>query len=119
MAVGLPVIATKWGGPAEYVDDSCGILVPPDSARASSPGSPTRWSDWRAIPELRHAMGEAGRRKIERFYTWDTKIDRILDFYRQAVQPPRPAALDPKVERLGARTPSTASNFRFRSSPPP
>jgi glycosyltransferase involved in cell wall biosynthesis len=32
-------------------------------------------------------MGQAGRRKIERFYTWDTKIDRILDFYREAVQP--------------------------------
>jgi len=27
--MGLPVIATKWGGPADYLDDSCGVLVPP------------------------------------------------------------------------------------------
>jgi glycosyltransferase involved in cell wall biosynthesis len=38
-------------------------------------------------PELRRRMGEAGRRKIERFYTWDTKIDRILEFYEKAVRP--------------------------------
>lgn len=27
MAVGLPVIATNWGGPSDYIDATCGILV--------------------------------------------------------------------------------------------
>ena len=36
-------------------------------------------------------MGHAGRRKIERYYSWDTKIDRILDFYREAVRTAEPA----------------------------
>ncbi len=31
MASGLPVIATNWGGPADYLDASCGILVDPES----------------------------------------------------------------------------------------
>ena len=31
MAMGLPVIATAWGGPVDYLDSSCGILVNPDS----------------------------------------------------------------------------------------
>ncbi|MDQ6681579.1 MAG: glycosyltransferase, partial [Pseudomonadota bacterium] len=29
MAIGKPVIATNWGGPADYLDASCGILVAP------------------------------------------------------------------------------------------
>jgi glycosyltransferase involved in cell wall biosynthesis len=31
MAMGLPVIATKWGGPADYLDETSGILVEPIS----------------------------------------------------------------------------------------
>ncbi len=31
MAVGLPVIATNWGGPADYLNSSWGILVEPAS----------------------------------------------------------------------------------------
>jgi glycosyltransferase involved in cell wall biosynthesis len=86
MAVGLPVIATKWGGPAEYVDDSCGILVPPNSRESLVAGLADAMERLALDPELRHRMGAAGRRKIERFYTWDTKIDRIIDFYKQAVR---------------------------------
>jgi glycosyltransferase involved in cell wall biosynthesis len=87
MAVGLPVIATNWGGPAEYVDDTCGILVAPDSRESLIAGLADAMERLARDPELRRKMGEAGHRKIERFYTWDTKIDRILDFYRQAVHP--------------------------------
>ena len=86
MAVGLPVIATKWGGPAEYVDETCGILVPPDSRESLIAGLADAMEHLARNPDLRRKMGQAGRRKIERFYTWDTKIDRILDFYREAVQ---------------------------------
>ena len=91
MAVGLPVIATKWGGPAEYVDDTCGILVPPDSRQSLIAGLADAMERLARDPELRRRMGEAGRLKIERFYTWDAKIDRILDFYRQALRPTTPA----------------------------
>jgi glycosyltransferase involved in cell wall biosynthesis len=87
MAVGLPVIATKWGGPAEYVDETCGILVPPDSRESLVAGLAAAMKRLARDPKLRRRMGQAGRRKIERFYTWDTKIDRILDFYREAVRP--------------------------------
>ena len=34
MACGLPVIATDWGGPKDYLDSTCGILVPPSSPEA-------------------------------------------------------------------------------------
>ncbi len=33
MALGKPVIATAWGGPLDYLDADCGILVQPRLAR--------------------------------------------------------------------------------------
>jgi SAM-dependent methyltransferase len=33
LAAGLPVVATAMGGALEIVDESCGVLVPPDSGR--------------------------------------------------------------------------------------
>jgi glycosyltransferase involved in cell wall biosynthesis len=32
LAAGLPVVASRAGGAAEIVDDSCGLLVPPGDA---------------------------------------------------------------------------------------
>ena len=29
--LGKPVIATRWGGPTDYLDSTCGILVEPES----------------------------------------------------------------------------------------
>ena len=86
MAVGLPVIATEWGGPADYVDEECGILVPLQSRAHLIAGLAAAMEKIARDPELRKRMGEAGRRKIEETYTWDAKIDRILDFYHQAAR---------------------------------
>ena len=33
MAMGLPVIATKWGGPTDYLDEKTGILIEPTGRR--------------------------------------------------------------------------------------
>jgi len=91
MAAGLPVIATDWGGPAEYVDETCGILVPPDSRDSLVAGLADAMQRLALNPELRRQMGQAGSSKIERFYTWDAKIERIIDFYREAVRTTVPA----------------------------
>ena len=34
MATGLPVIATRCGGPEDFIDDTCGVLVPVDDVDA-------------------------------------------------------------------------------------
>jgi glycosyltransferase involved in cell wall biosynthesis len=34
MYAGLPVVTASMGGPLEIVDDTCGVLVPPDDAPA-------------------------------------------------------------------------------------
>ena len=85
MAMGLPVISTDWGGPADYVDDSCGILVPLDSREqlvVSLAGAMERLA---GDAEQREQMGEAGRLKVEQHYTWNGKITHVIEFYREAI----------------------------------
>jgi glycosyltransferase involved in cell wall biosynthesis len=83
MAMGLPVIATDWGGPADYLDASCGILVPPGSRASFIAGLAEAIARLDRAPELRRAMGQAARRRVAAF-SWDEKIDRILEIYRRA-----------------------------------
>ncbi|MDR3622225.1 MAG: glycosyltransferase family 4 protein [Paludisphaera borealis] len=85
MACGLPVVATAWGGPTDYLDDSCGILVPPDSREALIAGIAEGLSRLAADPELRARLGRAGRQRVEREFNWETKIDDMLAVYRRVI----------------------------------
>ena len=82
MAVGLPVIATHWGGPADYVDASCGILVEPASEDALINGMAEAMTRLAQSPELRRRMGIAGRQRAQTLFTWDAKIDSLLEIFR-------------------------------------
>lgn len=85
MAMGLPVIASDWGGPADYLDESCGILVPP---------TPRAWFVARLAeamlaladnPETARSMGANGARRARSNHDWQGKIDRIEALYQQAL----------------------------------
>ena len=84
MAVGLPVIATDWGGPIDYVDSACGILVHPHSRAEFITGLASAMKRLASDPQLRERMGAAGRRKVEHYYDWDRKIDAIIHIYGRA-----------------------------------
>lgn len=83
MAMARPVVATDWGGPADYLDPECGILVPPASREALTAGFAAAMDRLAADPELRARLGRAGRAKVERSYSWAGKIDIMLDLYRE------------------------------------
>ncbi len=85
MASGLPVIATAWGGPADYLDDSCGILVPPSSRDGLIDGLANAMQLLHAEPQRRLTLGSQGRRKVEAHYDWSVKVDQMLDIYRTAM----------------------------------
>lgn len=85
MALSLPVIATNWGGPADYVDDSCGILVNPDSREGLIDGLATAMFDLANSPELRQSMGKAGVEKVVNFFDWDKKGEKILEIYQDSI----------------------------------
>jgi len=85
MATGIPAIATAWGGPTDYLDRSCGILVDPSSPQTIIDGFANAMSKLALNDSLRSQLGRAGRVRIERQYDWETKLDRILVIYREAI----------------------------------
>jgi glycosyltransferase involved in cell wall biosynthesis len=86
MACGIPAIATDWGGPADYLDETCGILVPPTSREALVSGFAEAMTRLAADPELRRSMGRNGRERIVAEYDWERKVDRIQELYAQAIR---------------------------------
>lgn len=85
MALGLPVIASDWGGPADYLDASSGILVPPHSRETFVKDLTEAMRKLARSPEMRSAMGRAGRRRVEEAFDWERKVDRILEIYDDVV----------------------------------
>jgi glycosyltransferase involved in cell wall biosynthesis len=85
MAMGKPVIATRWGGPADYLDESCGILVDPDSEAGMVAGFADAMQQLIHSPGLARAMGSAGRQRALRDFDWRPKIDYILGIYRSLI----------------------------------
>lgn len=86
MATGLPCIVTDWGGPADYVNDQCGVLVPPTSRADMVEGFARAMRELAADSELRTRLGEAARRRILEEFDWERKVDRILEIYADAIE---------------------------------
>jgi glycosyltransferase involved in cell wall biosynthesis len=85
LAVGVPAIATAWGGPADYLDETCGILVTPDSSGMVVRGFSSAMRRLISDPALRQKLGQSGRKKVEEVFDWDRKLDRVIGIYRQAL----------------------------------
>lgn len=85
MSVGLPVIASDWGGPADYVDATCGLLISPvpraDFASRLAAAIVTLAKD----PAVARQMGEAGRKRVAAEFDWEKKVDRVIDLYDSLV----------------------------------
>lgn len=86
MAMGLPVIATAWGGPLDYLDDSCGVLIPPISRESLIAGFSVGIKKLAQSPTLRDELGQAGYERAKSHFGWEEKIDRILELYALAIQ---------------------------------
>jgi len=78
MAAGLPVVTTNGGASSEIVvDGETGILVPRGDARSLAQALRTLLSD----AELRVRMGQAGRARVARLFTWDKAVSRLIRLY--------------------------------------
>jgi glycosyltransferase involved in cell wall biosynthesis len=86
MAVGTPVIATAWGGPADYLDQSCGILVDPTSEHALVLGFAKAMQKLATDGSSCERLGRAGRVRVVEEYDWEKKIDRMVSIYRKLVE---------------------------------
>lgn len=83
MAMGVPVIATNWGGPADYLDSTCGFLIDPSSKDAFVNGLTNAMLKLSQSPELRLSMGHAGIERVRKYFDWERKVDQILEIYQQ------------------------------------
>lgn len=80
MASGLPVVATKHGGPLEIVKDGeTGLLVEPGRADAIARGVLSLVDD----PARAAAMGAAGRQRAVAEYSIDRTVARLQVLYDQ------------------------------------
>jgi glycosyltransferase involved in cell wall biosynthesis len=86
MAMGKPVIATRWGGPADYLDASCGILVEPDSYSGLVTGFAEAMQKLVDLPELVKFMGTRGRERAVADFDWRKKIEKVIHIYSNLVE---------------------------------
>lgn len=89
MASGIPVIASKWGGPMDYVTDACGILVEPSSKQRFIDDLATAMLKLSDDPALARAMGAVGKQRVETLFSWDAKIDSVLNLYQSIARAPK------------------------------
>jgi len=82
MASARPVIAVDFGGPAEIVDEKVGRLAPAAGPQAVSQAFAAALQEIAAAPEQWRRKGEEGRRRAERYFSWDAKIEQALRLYR-------------------------------------
>lgn len=88
MAVGRPVIAVDYGGPAEIVDASVGALLPATGRDDVINALTEALIDVMRQPELWRQKGEAGRRRVEEQFDWNAKIDAAMAIYRECLNTP-------------------------------
>jgi glycosyltransferase involved in cell wall biosynthesis len=86
MATGLPVIACDWGGPADYLDATCGVLLPVGSETELINALTQAIVKLARDPDLRRAMGQAGNRKAHTQYNWAMKAQEMTNVYLQSIR---------------------------------
>jgi glycosyltransferase involved in cell wall biosynthesis len=85
MAASLPVIAIAWGGPADYLEETCGILIQPGSRQQMIDDLRNAMARLAESAELRQQLGKAGRQRVIEHFDWERKTDRILEIYQIAI----------------------------------
>ncbi|MDO4887899.1 MAG: glycogen synthase [Actinomycetaceae bacterium] len=97
MAVGLPVVGTATGGIPDCIDDGVtGTLVPIDQADdgTGTPLDPEKFEADLALAledmcsDIARArrMGEAGRRRVEEHFSWESIAVKTMDYYRDILE---------------------------------
>jgi glycosyltransferase involved in cell wall biosynthesis len=85
MSMALPVIASRWGGPADYLNQACGILVDPIDETSFVKGLADAMVTMARDETTRAHMGRAGRARVESEFDWAIKGQRIVQLYQQAM----------------------------------
>jgi glycosyltransferase involved in cell wall biosynthesis len=89
MSLGLPVIAADWGGPADYLDATCGVLVSPIPRETFARRLANAMVQLAQDPALCQRMGQSAAARIRSEFDWERKVDKMLTVYQAALTPAR------------------------------
>jgi glycosyltransferase involved in cell wall biosynthesis len=82
MAMGLPVVGSRVGGIPEELGHDSGLLVESEDVD----GIAAAVMRLAAAPEMRDALGAAGRRRVERLFTLEQQAEGLDRAYREALR---------------------------------
>jgi glycosyltransferase involved in cell wall biosynthesis len=85
MSRGLPVIATNWGGPTDYITLETGILIEPQSREYLVDKFAEHISLLANDISLREKLGAAAILHIKNNFLWKDKVDQVIDIYKTLV----------------------------------
>jgi len=112
MACAVPVIGSAVGGLlTTIVDGLTGYLVEPEDAEALA----ARLALIARDPTARKILGEAGRQRANRMFTWSSVCRRLDQVYERAISLPRSMALSPETLSYQAVAPRDEAQRHFRS----
>lgn len=85
MAHGLPVIASKWGGPADYIDDASGILINVDSREQMINEIAMAINELATNSTLRREIGRNAKARVSDLFLWGDKVSDVVAIYKKVV----------------------------------
>ncbi len=85
MGWGLPIITASVGGPDWIVDDRCGLKVDPKTPEQFSTQLASAIRTLANDPDMRLALGAAGRKKVLDDALWPHKADAMMTIYKDVL----------------------------------
>lgn len=85
MACGLPCIIADYGGPAELLDSSCGILIPLAPEEQFVPSLRQAMESLVQSAEKCQTFAANAARKVRSQFTWQAKAEKIIQIYQQVI----------------------------------
>ena len=86
MALGLPMIVSRWGGVGEVADETCALMVSPENPTQFVQALATAMEKLAQSPSLRQQLGAGAKSKLTTAYLdWDSKVDRILEIFAETL----------------------------------
>jgi glycosyltransferase involved in cell wall biosynthesis len=86
MARGLPIVATNWGGPSDYVTSETGFLVNPISREFMVTEFARNIDTLAANSELRLKFGQAAIKYVSEKFLWENKADTVIQLYESILK---------------------------------
>lgn len=85
MARGVPTIATRWGGPVDYIAEGTGVLIEPISREYMVDTFKKHIEILAKDVEKRLQMGVNAKAHIVEHFLWESKVKQMLQVYQAVI----------------------------------